>query len=285
MTLDVEVMIVSYGSASVLSPCLASVGATIPNARVAIREHAPEPAECDRLLGVLAETGVSARIDHDASNPGFAAGCNALARASDADWFLFLNPDARVRAWPFSERAPVKPAITGPRYSSNQGDHVGRTYRVRDEVARSWFRRRGRPPTGRGFVSGAALLVDADSFRSIGGFDERYFLFYEDIDLCLRANDAGIPTLVDEGWIVEHERGHSTRTRWDDALRWSYESACRFHAGRGAPVWAYRWYVATDAALRAALHLLRRNRATAGAYAALAQRALSDSARALRSRP
>ena len=285
MTLDVEVMIVSYGSASVLAPCLRSVADTIPGARVAIREHAADVAECSRLQEVVAAAGVPARIEHDPSNPGFGAGCNALATGSTAEWFLFLNPDAQVRSWPFEVRPPARPAIIGPRYTSDAGDHWGRDYRIRDEIARSWFRRHGRPPDGVGFVSGAALLVDATSFRAIDGFDEGYFLFYEDIDFCLRANDAGIPTCVEDGWIVHHDRGHSTRSRWDDALQWSYESACRFHASRGSPVRVYRWYVAADALLRAGLHVARGRRSTAGAYAALARRAFSDSGGRRRSRP
>lgn len=278
-------MIVSYGSAAVMTPCLRSVADTIPGARVAIREHAADAAECDRLRDVVAATGVAARIEHDPSNPGFGAGCNALARGSTAEWFLFLNPDAQVRAWPFALDPPAGPAVIGPRHASGGTDHRGRDYRIRDEIGRSWFRRSGREPDGRGFVSGAALLVDAGSFRAIDGFDEGYFLFYEDIDLCLRANEAGIPTRVEQGWSVQHDRGHSTRSRWGDALAWSYESACRFHSGRGSPVWAYRGYVAADALLRTGLHAARGDRSTAGAYAALARRAVSDSVRRRRSRP
>lgn len=282
-------MIVSYGSASVLAPCLRSVADNMPGTRVAIREHAADPDEIHRLAAVAGEvasaTGAEIRIEHDPSNPGFAAGCNALAQSSAAGWFLFLNPDAQVRSWPFDVRLPPRPAIIGPDYVSDASDHRGRSYRIRDEIARSWFRRPGRAPDGRGFVSGAALLVDAESFRAVGGFDEGYFLFYEDIDLCVRANDAGIPTVVDEGWVVQHDRGHSTSDRWGAALRWSYESGCRFHARRGSPVWAYRWYVAADALLRAARHLVRRERPRALAYVALARRAFSDCVRADRSRP
>jgi GT2 family glycosyltransferase len=285
VTLDVEVMIVSYASASVLAPCLRSIADTMPEAHIAIREHAADARELARLRDLTAAAGVATRIEHDPSNPGFGAGCNALARGSSAGWFLFLNPDARVESWPFDLVPPSGPAVIGPQYTSDAADHAGRSYRVRDEIGRSWFRRRGRAPEGRGFVSGAALLVDADTFRAIDGFDEGFFLFYEDIDFCLRANDRGVPTIVERTWRVRHDRGHSTTTRWGDALRWSYESACRFHAGRGAPVWAYRWYVVTDALLRTGVHLARGDRATARAHAALARRAFSDSVRQLWSRP
>jgi len=161
----------------------------------------------------------------------------------------------------------------GPVFTSDASDHYGRTYRVRDEIARSWLRRPGRMPTGEGFVSGAALLVDAESFNRAGGFDEGYFLFYEDIDLCLRANAIGVPTIVNEQWQVAHRRGHSTKERFGQSLIWSYESGCRFHHSQGSPVLGYRAYVVADALARAAVHTIRRNPDARRAYLALAARA------------
>lgn len=285
MSLDVEVFIVSYGSAAILEPCLRSVAEMLPDARLALREHHDDPTALAALQTVVDRLGVEARIEHDPTNPGFAGGCNALAERSEAAWFLFLNPDVRLVRWPFDDAPPAPPAVIGADYTEDAADHRGYDYRIRHEVARSWFRRGGRNPNGRGFVSGAAMLVDATSFRTVGGFDDDYFLFYEDIDFCLRCNDAGTPTTVERGWVVEHARGHSTRERWGDALVWSYESACRFHAGRGSPVWAYRLYVTVDAVLRAAVHGARGRRTTACAYLALARRAVSDSVRPRRSRP
>lgn len=284
MALDVEVIIVSYDSSSALAETIESIAASMPGARVALREHADDDA-AERVQRVLDTAPLPIRFEHDPSNPGFGAGCNAAARTSTAAWLLFLNPDARVRAWPFDIERPLAPAVIGPMYTEDTADHWGRRYRISDEIARSWFRRAGRQPEGTGFVSGAAMLIDTATFRAVGGFDERYFLFYEDIDLCLRANAIGTPTVVERRWIVAHERGHSTRDRRAEALRWSYDSACRFHTERGSPVWAYRWYVAADACLRTVAHAARRDRSTARAYAGLARKAVSDSARGRRSRP
>ncbi len=94
--------------------------------------------------------------------------------------------------------------------SGDPSRHYGVRYRIRDEIARSWLRRVAPRPNGSGFVSGAALLIARADFDRIGGFDEEYFLFYEDIDLCLRANAAGIGTFVDERFTVRHSGAHST---------------------------------------------------------------------------
>lgn len=279
MSIDVEVLIVSYGSAAAVERCLASIARAMPGASVAIREHSDDPGARRHIGEVAMSHAVQVRLDFDPSNPGFGAGCNALAASSAAEWLVFLNPDAEVVAWPWSAASPpprgiiVGAQVDGP---GGPGGHFGRRYRVLDEIARSWLRRRGQPPDGAGFVSGAAMLVDAHTFGAIGGFDSEYFLFYEDIDLCWRANRQGYGTYVAHGWVVMHSGGHSTRQQFGRAITWSYESACRFHASQGSSLAGYRIYVVADSLARWALHALRRTAGERAAYARLARRAASD---------
>jgi GT2 family glycosyltransferase len=61
------------------------------------------------------------------------------------------------------------------------------------------------------FVYGCAMLVRADVFRKLGGFDERFFLYYEDIDFCLRARDAGWEVRMAPDAHALHEGSKSTR--------------------------------------------------------------------------
>jgi len=277
-------MIVSYGSADDVAACLASVARYAPSATVAIREHGGDEA-FERLVAVADASTTTTRVDHDPSNPGFGAGCNALAAQSTATWFLFLNPDARLQSWPWDDASPDSPAVLGPVFTAHDGDHRGRSYRIRDEIRRSWLRRPGLPPDGHGFVSGAAMMIDAATFRAVRGFDTDYFLFYEDIDLCLRANAAGTPTRIEPRWSVSHSRGHSTSDHFGTALSWSYESGCRFHAAHGSPVAWYRLYVAADAAMRALAHGLRRDASRRRDYVQVCRRAISDCVRRVPSRP
>lgn len=283
MSLDVEVLIVSYNSATVMDSCLRSIAELLPGARVSVREHGDDLAALDRLRLAASQHEPPIHVDHDPTNPGFGAGCNALANNANAEWLLFLNPDAELVTWPWNTSGDTSAdqpprAIIGPMMTESgpPGDHYGTTYTIVDEIRRSWLRRRGRPPGGQGFVSGAALLIPAEAFRSIGGFDERYFMFYEDIDLCLRANAAGTGTVVENDWRVHHQRGHSTKTRFGASLSWSYESACLFHAEHGSSVTIYRAYVVIDSVLRMALHLLWRNRNGWSGYANLARRSAKD---------
>lgn len=286
-TVDVEVLIVSFNSADVLRECLASIERVAPGTPIAIREHGQDPVSRRCLAALAAAHTSTVRIEDDPTNPGFGAGCNALARSSTATTLLFLNPDAEVENWPWSTAdPPPSKSIVGARIigSGAPARHWGTRYRVRDEIARSWRRQLGTKPNGRGFVSGAALLVDRQSFGSVGGFDEQYFLFYEDIDMCLRANSRGIPTVVDERWTVRHSGAHSTRRRFAHSLVWSYESGVRFHSGQGEFLPTYRVYVVVDSLARAFAHLMRSDRAAATAYLSLARRAVHDLLRS-QSRP
>jgi GT2 family glycosyltransferase len=268
----VDVCIVSHNSASVLAETIASIIEHVPTARISIREHGSDPVAIAMLHRIADRPANAVRLEFDATNPGFGAGCNALARGGSAPWLLFLNPDARILAWPWSATVPPPTgAVIGP-FMEGRGQaerHSGVSYRTVDEIKRSWFRRYGPRPAGRGFVSGAALLVDRASFERVGGFDERYFMFYEDIDLCLRANDLGVVTVIESRWRVRHEGAHATSQHFGESLIWSYESACRFRNDRHESVLFYRAYVVADAIIRCTRALLRRDRQSVDAYAGL----------------
>jgi GT2 family glycosyltransferase len=61
-----------------------------------------------------------------------------------------------------------------------------------------------------GWAIAAAIAARTETLRRLGPFDPRQFLFYEDLDLCLRARDAGIPTILHPTLTLEHRGGHST---------------------------------------------------------------------------
>ena len=273
-----EVLILSFDSAVVIERCLASLAKLLPGIPVAIHEHSDAVGALDRVRQLAAQHPAPVRVSVDTSNPGFGAGCNALAASSPASHFLFLNPDTEIVTWPYGPALPDVGRLVGPLMvdSGDPSRHYGVSYRVRDEIARSWLRRGGPPPNGTGFVSGAALLIANADFERVGRFDEGYFLFYEDIDLCLRANEAGVGTHVDERFTVRHSGAHSTSGQFGMSLLWSYESAVRFHRAQGSPVAGYRCYVVADSIARAAIHLVRRRAGVARSYFELASRAARE---------
>ncbi len=132
----------------------------------------------------------------------------------------------------------------------------GRRRSILEEFLLRWARLRPPIPVGHGYVSGAALLVPRKVFRALGGFDEAFFMYYEDIDLCLRASAAGTPVRVEPTWLVRHSGGHAANADRATALIRSYESAAYFFAKHGGNVKLYRILCRLDADVKLALYKL-----------------------------
>jgi N-acetylglucosaminyl-diphospho-decaprenol L-rhamnosyltransferase len=130
-------------------------------------------------------------------NAGFGAGCRLGAEASDAPLLLFLNPDARIGAEALERLRAVaseqpdwaawQPAVMLPDGRINS---AGGTVHY---LGLSWAGRCGRPaaelaatPYETPFASGAALVVRREAWDALGGFDDSYFLYGEDLELGLR---------------------------------------------------------------------------------------------------
>ena len=173
-----------------------------------IRKLRQMAADSDRL--VLVETG---------ANLGFAKGCNIGAQRADGDWVLFLNPDAvlqpgalkrlKASAAELGDRMWVLGArITNENGTEQRGGRRGELTPVSAMVSFLGLDRvvpklrnlhYENEPVADGLmdvpvVSGAALMVPRRAFLDRGGFDERYFLHVEDIDLCrqVRAEGGGV---------------------------------------------------------------------------------------------
>jgi GT2 family glycosyltransferase len=85
------------------------------------------------------------------------------------------------------------------------------------------------------WVSGACLLARRDAFTQVGGFDERYFMYWEDADLCRRLRAAGYHVRYVPAAMAVHRVGHSSRTVRPFAIRAFHESAYLYYATHVAP--------------------------------------------------
>jgi len=208
----VEVVVVAYGSPELLHAALEPLAGTFP---LTVVDNSSDPRH--RAL-----TQVFGGAYHDPGrNLGFAAAVNlALAHRQDpgADVFL-LNPDAvvgpdTVAALHDALHADPGLASVGPA----QVDGTGRPGRVVwpfPSPARAWLEAAGlgrlRLPRERTFVIGSALLIRASALRSVGGLDERFFLYAEETDWAYRADRRGWRHAVVPATRVVHE-GAGTST-------------------------------------------------------------------------
>lgn len=153
------------------------------------------------------------------TNLGFGAGMNAAAaraRQRGADVFVLLNPDAYVEgdgvAALVADVVADPAVLVSPIVTRPDGTHFSSAMEL---DMSSGAVRRLRPGLAyvesAGWLSGACLAVHADMWERISGFDDDYFLYWEDIDLSVRVVEAGGRLFVDENVAATHSAGGTQR--------------------------------------------------------------------------
>ena len=102
-----------------------------------------------------------------------------------------------------------------------------------------------------GWLSGACLLLPAAAWRRLGGFDDDYFMFFEDVDLGARVGRAGWLNVQVHDSVVIHEQGASWKARPEKMIRAHHASARRYLSG----VYDAPWQAPVRWALRGGLRL------------------------------
>jgi GT2 family glycosyltransferase len=200
----------------------------------------------------------STQLLRNRENVGFGRGVNQGVAACTADRILIMNPDCRLATGALPPLMAVldadpRCAIAAPRIldpdGSPQGNArgdpdmltglFGRTSTLRRSLSGLDVARRNvitaDAPTEVDWVSGACMLVRRDALASVGGFDERYFMYWEDADLCRRLRDRGYTILYVPGSSAVHQVGQSSRTARASSIRAFHDSAYLYYATHVAP--------------------------------------------------
>lgn len=201
-------------------------------------------------------TWENVRVENVGCNRGFGAGCNRGAALARGEWLFFLNPDTQYLAGTLTSLLPIfaaypkslggvrllTPDGAAERWSSGPfptlsmliGNHLWGIPRQA-----SWER-----PTFSelDWVSGAALVASRTAFQELGGFDENYFLYFEDVDLAKRAKKLGIPVWYWPQLTVQHLGGgsHQNQKRQKQA----YYQSEQYYFEKYRPHWeqsCLRW--------------------------------------------
>ncbi len=287
----VGIVVVHFGDPAPTEACLA-----------ALRE---DGSRADRRVVVVDNGGTlgagpwhGAEVVPLASNPGFGAGVNAGVEALGAgrlDAIVVLNNDIEVGAGYLDAavaalRHPGIALASGPLYLDRPGGSLwyagGRVNWVTGTVRQATsVAAAGRQRTV-GFVSGAAFAVNAEAWRRVGGFDASYFLYNEDVDLCLRLRRSGWRLLFAPEMAAAHRLGAVTGSRIRSPFYLEHMAATRLRPFR--PL-AYRMYLAAMhsgyAVLRALWYSAAVRGATGRAAAAAILRGHREALRNLRTPP
>jgi GT2 family glycosyltransferase len=227
---SLAIVIVSYNSRDELDVCLESVvGQTAPfPTEIVVVDN----ASSDGTVAHLRERWPSIRVIEAGGNVGFARANNIGIRATNSEFVLLLNPDTVVPpgAIPMLVRGLAghrEAAAAGPRLVDATGFPelsfgwaIGPLGELRQKIVGGLYERRikrvvrlvdrwAREAGTREWVSGACLLVRRADLEAIGLLDERYFMYTEDVDLCVSLRQRGREVLFLPQSEVLHLRGRS----------------------------------------------------------------------------
>jgi N-acetylglucosaminyl-diphospho-decaprenol L-rhamnosyltransferase len=230
---DLAIVVVNYNAGEFLQRCLESLRGSTGDVR--IETVVVDNASGDRSAESAAATHEDIELIRNATNRGFAAAANQGIAATSAPLILLLNPDAEIVggtlasfvkvAWerpragaigalvrnpdasiqPSARRVPrlgeaLGHAFLGPLFPSNRF--------TRSYTLAGWDRASEREVE---WVSGSAMLLRRKALEEVGAFDEGYFMYVEDVDLCTRLRRGGWQVLFSPELEVVHQIGVSTR--------------------------------------------------------------------------
>ncbi|MFG2497178.1 sugar transferase [Streptomyces sp. NPDC048441] len=279
--LTADIVIVNWNTGRYLKECLRSI-ARADRSVLAVRTVVVvDNASTDRSAYGLDVPGLQLKVIANTRNRGFAAACNQGAALCGSDYILFLNPDTRLLPdtlrtvgeflhTPTAERVGIvgvrnvdeqgRPGVSYSRFPSLRG-FVGMMTGL-DRVLPALFPpRHARPaetvrsgPVDQ--VIGAFFLARRPLFEALEGFDERYFLYYEEVDLALRARRRGWPSYFLSDARVYHAENVSTDQIRGKRLGYSLRSRTLF-VFRHWPRWRAGLLVALSLTVEPAARFLR----------------------------
>jgi N-acetylglucosaminyl-diphospho-decaprenol L-rhamnosyltransferase len=225
---QIDAVVVSYCSRATLRECVEPL-VPIPGVRVTVVDN-DSP---DDSAAAIADLPVE--VIRSGHNGGFGFGCNRGLAAGSNPLVLFLNPDAQIEAAELSRLVDVLEAepdvaLVGPRLLNDTGELIPTIRRLQrpssvwaealylHRILPGWVHWAHEIDTRAAsheqvaypeWVSGACMLARRDALEAIGGFDEGFFLYCEDMDLCARLRAAGGRIRYEPSATVRHRGGHS----------------------------------------------------------------------------
>lgn len=236
MAQTVQIIVVSYETPELLEACIESLVAQGLSTNVCIVDNSNTAESRTRIQKRFPDLEVL----HYGENLGYAGAINRAASGSKTDYILVLNADTVLTeggitaALDYMQDHPDV-ALLGPRLEYPSGDlqpTCRRFYNMRSLLFRRTFIGRLWPHAGPlrehlmldfdhkrpitvDWIMGAAMLIRRSAFLAVGGMDARYFLYFEDVDLCRRFRETGWHVVYNPSVTIIH---HYQRQSFDRGL-------------------------------------------------------------------
>lgn len=255
---DLAVVIVNYNAGDYLARCVASV--VEASGGISVDVVVVDNASHDGSARLAASQTPQVRLIENPTNRGLSPGWNQGAGEVDAPWILFLNPDAEIQRGDLGSfvaagdarqdvalLGPVIRNADGSIYESGRalppvGQAVGHAFlgpfRPDNRFTRAYRQTGWDRSTARevDWVSGAAMLIRRSAFEQVGGFDEAFWLYGEELDLGARLRDAGWKVLATPELEILHHGGVSIgRSRRTHVMH--SQGVYRYYRKHRAPGW------------------------------------------------
>jgi N-acetylglucosaminyl-diphospho-decaprenol L-rhamnosyltransferase len=214
--IKLDIIIVNWNTGLQLSECLKSIAICEATFFTIQRIVVVDNASSDRSLELTVDLNFPVQIIHNTINKGFAAACNEGALHSTADYVLFLNPDTRLfkdsifvplifMEQPENSQIGIcgiqlidengKESLSYERFPSLE-KFIIQSLGMNKFLRRSWTQDSNRTLTGSSFLTvdqiiGAFFIVRRSIFEQLNGFDENFFVYFEEVDFSLRAYNKG----------------------------------------------------------------------------------------------
>lgn len=223
--MKITIQIVNFRSRKYLSDCIFSVRENLPSgvkAEILVINNDSVPLE--KVSYDINDVAVS--FLENGKNIGFGRAHNFGSKKALGEYILFLNPDTRILPGALREMLEIfaadeKLGIVGPMLldSANkiQSECFGARKTPLSTIGEKIFSRRKDDSSPEiheklfevDWVSGGALMARRDVFEKAGKFDENYFMYFEDVDLCLQVKKLGYKVAVNPAAKIFHEGGKS----------------------------------------------------------------------------
>lgn len=275
---QVAIVVVSYNTRELLLECLASAVESTRgrSAQLVVVDNSSE----DGSYETVREAYPHATAIRNSTNLGFGAACNQGFKATDAPFILLLNSDARLTAQALHALCDCleqneRCGVAGCKLIDAAGAEVINTRNFLTplnqafeltgiEVGLGSLQRTRRPNVGRNladcsvdWIDGACLMLRRAALDEAGFFDERFFMYSEDEDLCFRLRKRGWLVCFCGAGTAVHHGAASTQLRKIDMLRHFYLSQMVFLSKHRGPISAFVFKVAMRTVLVLKRLLLR----------------------------